>query len=118
MRDIILLLISLAGAIILAGLQARYPSNTTIWKWSLPVGAALFSGFSLWLLIETCRPGSDRLLAFGMAASPKEERGRKRGGPGIFKVVGMWLSLVERSFRVGEVGSSNLPIPTKLATLF
>ena len=24
----------------------------------------------------------------------------------------MWLSLVERSFRVGEVGSSNLPIPT------
>src|SRR5437868_2004683 len=26
--------------------------------------------------------------------------------------VGMWLSLVERSFRVGEAGSSNLPIPT------
>lgn len=28
--------------------------------------------------------------------------------------VGMWLSLVERSFRVGEVGSSNLPIPTNI----
>ncbi len=30
--------------------------------------------------------------------------------------VGMWLSLVERSFRVGEVGSSNLPIPTKTSS--
>ena len=36
----------------------------------------------------------------------------------IHPQVGMWLSLVERSFRVGEVGSSNLPIPTNTLPQF
>src|SRR5437667_1941158 len=56
--------------------------------------------------------GRNGISRWSAVATQKGHRSRPIGSPGV----GVWLSLVERTVRVREVGSSNLPTPTSPPT--